>query len=184
MINIDRPTHPSWRDELILVDGVLGNRGHGTHPRTRFILGILEYVPSNPASQGDKVANPIRDFGLSFPISILSILYWYTRLTNAGIHSFSMYIIAGCIFFEFINFIYVGGKSKTVTWETYVIALVMSGLDLFEGWMIIKLIFPFELVWGDWFPISIRRTGSTKRERITRRQERSITWIQRGAVSA
>ena len=94
-----------------------------------------------------------------------------------------MYIISGVIFFEFLNFVYMGGKSKTVSWDMYIFALAWSGLDLFEGWLISKLVLPFELVWGDWVPKGIRRTGLTKRERATRRQEKGITWVQRGAVS-
>lgn len=124
-----------------------------------------------------------RDLFLSFPILILCLLYWYTRLTSAGLHSSSVFLFAGSIIAHFIHFIYVGAKSKTAGWEAFVFLLVMSVFDIFQAWIMIKLVLPFELVWGDWVPVGIRRTGWTKRERITRRQEKSVVnWVQCVAV--
>jgi hypothetical protein len=125
-----------------------------------------------------------RDIILSFPIAILSLLYWYTRQTTAGLHSFGMTLVASMVIFEEVYFVYFGGRSKTVSWEMYIFAIAFSGLDLFEAIMMFKLILPFEVVWGNWLPTGIRRTGWTKRERDTRRQERKVNWTQRGAVSA
>lgn len=124
-----------------------------------------------------------RDILLSFPIGVLSLLYWYTRQTTAGLHSSAMTVIASVIFFEEVYFVYYGGRSKTVSWEMYVFVIAFSGLDLFEAIMMIKLVLPFEVIWGDWLPKGFRRTGWTKRERDTRRQERKVNWVQRGIVS-
>lgn len=94
-----------------------------------------------------------------------------------------MLLIASTIVFETLHFVYTGGRSKTVSWEMYVFALVMSGFDLFEAIVMFRLVLLFELVWGAWVPVGVRRTGWTKRERDTRRAEREIDWVRRGLVS-
>lgn len=124
-----------------------------------------------------------RDIFLSLPITILSLLYWYTRQTTAGLHSFGMTLVASGMVFDVVHFAFYGGRSKTLSWEMYVFVLAFSGLDVFEAVMMAKLVLPFEVTWGAWLPTGVRRTGWSKRERNTRRLEGKINWVQRGIVS-
>lgn len=114
----------------------------------------------------------------------MTLLYWYTRSTTAGLHSYATLLNAGYILMGHIIYLYRGAVSKTFSWEMYVFGFIFSGLDVFQAVTMLRLILPFEVVWGNWLPNGVRRVGYTKRERDTRRLERKVEWTKRALVSA
>ena len=123
------------------------------------------------------------DIILSFPILLLGLLYWYTRVTSAGIDSPATLLTGGTILLEMVASAWKISFAKSVTWEMYIFLLFLSGFDLAQGYMMIRLVLPFELVWKGWMPSGLVRSRWTKRERASRRLEGKISWVQRGLVS-
>ena len=155
----------------------MGNRGKDTHPRTRLILNLLEYVPIY------RVQLISSDIILSLPILLLGLLYWYTRITSAGIDSPATLITGGAILLEMVASAWKISFAKSVTWEMYIFLVFLSGFDLAQSFMMIRLVLPFEVIWKGWIPSGLIRSRWTKRERATRRSEAKISWVQRGLVS-
>jgi hypothetical protein len=59
---------------------------------------------------------------------------------------------------------------------------LMSAFDLATGYMMIRLVLPFEIIWKGWVPNGLVRSQWTKRERATRRLEGKVNWTQRAVV--
>lgn len=76
-----------------------------------------------------------------------------------------------------------GSRAKSVSWEMFVFIIFLSGFDLAQGYLMLRLVLPFEMVWRGWVPSGLVRSRWTKRERATRRLEGKTTWAQRGLVS-
>ena len=65
----------------------------------------------------------------------------------------------------------------------FVFMFFMSGFDLAQGYFMLRLVLPFEVVWAGWVPKGLVRSRWTKRERATRRLEGKVNWVQRAIVS-
>jgi hypothetical protein len=123
------------------------------------------------------------DVVLSLPILLLGILYWYTRITSAGIDSTATLLGGSAILLEMVSGIYKSSRAKSVSWEMFVFLTFLSGFDLAQSVLMIRLVLPFEVVWDGWLPKGLVRSRWTKRERATRRLEGKVNWVQRAIVS-
>jgi hypothetical protein len=111
------------------------------------------------------------------------MLYWYTRVTSAGIDSIATLSAAGSILLDIIGGAIKAISAKSFSWELYIFVLILSGFGLAQGCMMIRLVLPFEVVWKGWLPVGLVRSRWTKRERATRRLESKTSWLQRGLVN-
>jgi hypothetical protein len=140
-------------------------------------MSLLEYVPIYRAQLISS------EIFLSLPILLLGLLYWYTRMTSAGIDCPATLIAGGAILLEMVASVWKSSFAKSVTWEMYIFLFFLSGFDLAQAYMMIRLVLPFEVVWKGWIPSGLVRSRWTKRERATRRLEGKVSWVQRGLVS-
>jgi len=105
-------------------------------------------------------------------------------MTSAGIDSPATLITGGAILLEMVASAWKTSFAKSVTWEMYIFLFFLSGFDLAQGYIMIRLVLPFEVIWQGWKPSGLVRSRWTKRERATRRLEGKISWVQRGLVSS
>jgi hypothetical protein len=104
-------------------------------------------------------------------------------MTSAGINSAATLIAGGAILLEMVASVWKSSFAKSVTWEMFIFLFFLSGFDLAQAYMMMRLVLPFEVVWKGWIPSGLVRSRWTKRERATRRLEGKISWVQRGLVS-
>lgn len=122
------------------------------------------------------------DVFLAFPLTILDTLYWYTRQTSTGIHSFGSIIGGTTIIILTAEGLGRNFLSKT-PWPSFLILVALSGFELATVYFQLCAVVPLERVWRGWVP-GIRRVGWSKGERLTRRAEGQLGWVKQGIVSS
>lgn len=121
------------------------------------------------------------DCVLAPPTGILVLLYWYTRLTSAGIHGSATVTLAIVALLDHGRRIWrtYDGNSP----DQYLLALVFFfvAVDALQSALMASVVLPFDIQFTG-FRLRISRSQSTKRERDTRRAEAYIEWRTRGIV--
>ncbi len=123
-----------------------------------------------------------RDAVFGFPISIVTILYWYTRRTTSGISTIgTVGIVAGFIIHQIGSLIH-AGHDENIGWEEFALHLIGMAWEIIPAFLMIRLIFPVVLV-KDARGWSILRSSQSHRERASRRVDDQVSWATRGGVS-
>ncbi|WVQ96950.1 hypothetical protein IAU59_004059 [Kwoniella sp. CBS 9459] len=144
------------QDEWEQASGVWGNRGKDTHPWRRFVITM------------------IRDVFLALPLWILSLLYWYTRLTIRGIHLPAVYTFVASKLFQ-TTVMQIGLWHSMTEVGTGILTVLFTLVELAPVFLQLKLVLPFEVERKGW-KLTFRRWRWSHSERASQRQGTGFDW--------
>jgi hypothetical protein len=122
---------------------------------------------------------------LSWPVHLLSIHYWYTRLTSIGINRTSVYMISlGALYSTVSSFASLAPwKEQFEFWISFFFTLVVCVWYTIPTILALKLVSPIALVWKRWVPVGLLRIERSHRERAFLRSDVKIPILQLLTVS-
>jgi hypothetical protein len=115
-------------------------------------------------------------------VSLLTLIYWYTRTTTTGLDVTAWIIFAVASFAEELSFHLFVRSSESNEFGMMFLGLFFSAWNLIPAFFVLRVIFPFEVKRDGW-SFEVKRWKWSHRERVSRRISHTIPWAVRGAVS-
>ncbi|WVF71011.1 hypothetical protein IAT40_005807 [Kwoniella sp. CBS 6097] len=144
--------HDDWEQ----LSGIWGSRGEGTHPYRRLVITF------------------VRDVLLAIPLWVLTLLYWYTRLTIRGIHLPAVYTFIASKFVQ-TTAMQISLWHTTDEVGTGILSIFFTLLELAPVFLQLKLVLPLEAERKGW-KLTFRRWRWSHSERASQRQGTGYDW--------
>lgn len=119
---------------------------------------------------------------LGISSSILTLLYWYTRTTTAGLSISGTLASALGTITEQISSLFYASRDEKVEWSVLVLMIIVTTLMVLPAILMIRLSLPFEISKNGKKGWGIRRWTWSHRERASRRIGDQVPWSFRGCV--